>query len=65
MRALPLWGRSSWGVPARLGCARRWDTGVVETRAGWVGDGGPGTSDLPASLAPRVTTSGVLGDGVP
>lgn len=40
------------------------DTDAVDAIAGWVRDRGPGRSDVPASLAPQVTTPGVPGDGV-
>jgi hypothetical protein len=40
------------------------DLGTVEEIAGWVRAGGPGVCAVPASIAPLVTTPGVLGESV-
>jgi hypothetical protein len=58
------------GSVARLRGARAvWlrevlDVEAVDAIAGWVRAGGPGLCDVPAALAPLLTTPGVLGEAV-
>lgn len=56
-------------VERRAGARPVWlrevlDTDAVDAIANWVRAGGPGLSDLPASLRPLLTTPGVLGEAV-